>query len=100
MAEAKELNEAAGLLGEIEEGLNHFLGGLKGTLWLKPILERHGGQELYVPKSTELYKAARDKAIFNAYNGKNGADLAAEWGVTEKTVRNIYNQERKKRQSI
>ncbi len=83
--------ENFGLLREIEEGLNHILGGVKGTLWLKGILDRHGGQEIYVPKTTERYKKLRDNQIRIAFNGCNHAELAAEWQISEKTVRNIVD---------
>lgn len=55
--------ENFGLLREIEEGLNHMLGGFKGTIWLKPYLDRYGGQKIYIPKTTERYKQLRDQQI-------------------------------------
>lgn len=55
--------ENFGLMVEIEAGLNEMLGGFKGTLWLNKILQKHGGKELYISKSTDLYKRFRANSI-------------------------------------
>jgi len=92
-----KLNEGTyGFMNEIEEELNQALGSLKGTMILKGILDRHGCQEIYVPKTTELYKQLRDKQIRLTFNGCNHAELAEQWDISERTIRNIIDSHARK----
>lgn len=61
-----------------------------------------GGLNLYMPKSLELFSCAREKQIFNEFNGRNHAQLAKRYGLSVqwiyKIVKRVQKEEIAKRQ--
>jgi len=62
-----------------------------------------GGRSFYMHKSplAAVYaQAARDKAIADAFNGRNILDLARQHGLTEMRIRQIVNQQHQREKSV
>ncbi|WP_417345738.1 Mor transcription activator family protein [Ferrimonas sp.] len=53
-----------------------------------------GGRDLYIPTGTHLKKALTHIAIWRAYKGNNIAQLAAQYGLTERRVAQIVQNQR------
>lgn len=87
------MSEPKTFLMEIEELLNKILGVPSGTLALKGLLDRYGGMEVYLPTSTDIYIAWRNDQIRLNFTGDNYAALASEWGLDERQIRRIINEE-------
>ena len=88
----RELNNN-GFLVEIEKLLTEKIGSPAGTLALVDILNVHGGQRVYIPRTTDIFKGYRDEQIKNEFTGDNHNELALKWGV-DPTY--IYNTLRSK----
>lgn len=55
-----------------------------------------GTSNLYVPKAEELIKPVRDRLIRQEFNGVNIGRLARKWGLTDRYIREIVKEEKKK----
>lgn len=53
------------------------------------LVERLGGQSIYIAKLDTMQRGLRDKEILEAFNGSNYAELARRYNLTERAVRNI-----------
>jgi Mor family transcriptional regulator len=80
-------------LRDVETLLNGALGHPAGTLALKEILSRHGGSDVYIPMSSELYALWRKKWIRKNFTGANHQELAYTCDLSESQVRRILNEE-------
>ena len=57
------------------------------------IIDTAGGEFLYFPKRTTLERGLRREAIVREYNGANIRQLAKKYGLTERYVRTILQEE-------
>lgn len=55
-----------------------------------------GSSNLYVPKAEELVKPIRDRLILQEFNGVNAGRLARKWGLTDRYIREIVREEKKR----
>ncbi|MFQ5736901.1 MAG: Mor transcription activator family protein [Thermodesulfobacteriota bacterium] len=78
-------------LAELEELLNREMGAPAGSHALKALCERHHGSRVYIPSATEIYRAWRNRQLSFSFMGDNHAELALEWGLTERQIRRIVN---------
>lgn len=70
----------------------HYLSRLIGFAALLALAELHGGEELEIPRAVAAVRAVRDARIREQYDGgKSQWDLALEYGLTERQIRNILN---------
>ena len=53
------------------------------------LVERYGGQAIYVPKADSLQRSARDEKICEEFNGYNYKYLCMKYGLSERTIRAI-----------
>ncbi len=53
------------------------------------LVQRFGGQSIYIAKLDTLQRGIRDKAILEEFNGSNYSELARRHNLTERAVRNI-----------
>jgi len=79
------------MLVEIEGLLNSLMGCPKGTVALKDILSRHSGVNMYIPKETKIFKTWRNHRIRGLFEGNNYDELAKEWGLGKRQVRQIVD---------
>lgn len=56
------------------------------------LVEIYGGTTIYIAKSDKVINAKRDREIFNKYNGFNASQLAKEYGLSDRTVREIISK--------
>lgn len=56
--------------------------------------EYQGGRNYYLPTGERLRSFVRDRAIYIACNGRNKADLALRYGITERRVEQIVAEQR------
>ena len=50
-----------------------------------------GGSRVYVHKLETIFRRARNRKIRDAFNGVNYAELAQQWEIKERTVREIIH---------
>lgn len=62
----------------------------------RKILRVFPGADLYVPKMEELKIMFRNAAIRRAFDGKNYKQLAAQFDLSERTIRGIVSGEKRK----
>lgn len=53
-----------------------------------------GGRDIYIPKGDNLRQAIRNIEIWRKFTGFNDKQLAHEYGLTERQLRNILSQQR------
>jgi Mor family transcriptional regulator len=53
-----------------------------------------GGQNLNIPKDYKRKLSARELEIYERFKGDNYGELAAEYGITERSVRRLLNRTR------
>jgi len=58
------------------------------------IAEYQGGRNYYLPTGKRLKDFVRDRAIYLASNGRNKAELALRYGLTERRVEQIVAEQR------
>lgn len=56
------------------------------------LVEAYGGSSVYVAKNDKIRKFQRDTEIREKFNGKNCRSLAAEYHLSEKTIRKIIGK--------
>lgn len=54
-----------------------------------------GGQIFYIPRGENLHKFLRNRRIWEAHNGRNQYELAAEHGMTIQQLYNILAEQRR-----
>ena len=57
-----------------------------------------GGGAIYIPRGDGFERSRRDAAVWREFNGRNHADLARHHGCTVKTIYEIVDRERERRQ--
>jgi len=80
-------------IAELEALLNEVLGPPRGSLVLKGLLERYAGLRVYIPSTTDLWRAWRNSRIRAEFTGDNHEPLAIEWGLTVRQIRTILSEE-------
>lgn len=53
------------------------------------IIRMYGGSNLYIPTYKATIRNSRNREIRKRYNGINGSQLAAEYGMSFNNLRNI-----------
>ncbi|MBQ4578777.1 MAG: hypothetical protein IJA84_06935 [Clostridia bacterium] len=71
----------------------YWLYELVGMERFMTIIDTAGGEFLYFPKRTTLERGLRREAIVREYNGANIRQLAKKYGLTERYVRTILQEE-------
>ena len=51
-----------------------------------------GGSGIYVPKLNTIFKQCLEKGIVSSFNGKNTRELAKDYGVSERYIRNLIGK--------
>lgn len=66
------------------------------TVALRALARYHGGRMFYLPKGDSLERALRDKAIWEAHDGRRATvqELAARHGLTEQQIYSILREQR------
>lgn len=52
-----------------------------------------GGRQTYLPTGERLQIAVRDRRLYLEFNGRNKAELAARYGITERRVEQIVAEQ-------
>ena len=60
------------------------------------LVEYYGGTTIYVAKADRLINLKRDNEILRKYNGFNAQALAKEYNLSDRTIREIINEARKR----
>ncbi|MBQ8515620.1 MAG: hypothetical protein IJ496_09510 [Ruminococcus sp.] len=55
----------------------------------RKLVARYGGGNVYVCKLDTLLQPFRDEEIYRMFNGRNYREIAVQYNLTEKTVREI-----------
>lgn len=76
-------------LDMISEGLYRMIAEAIGTDNFYKLAEIVGGTTIYIPKPESLTRPVRDAHIKAEFNGYNHAELARQYGVTERWVRTL-----------
>ena len=71
----------------------YWLYELVGMERFMTIIDTAGGEFLYFPKRSTLERGLRREAIVREYNGANIRQLAKKYGLTERYVRTILQEE-------
>jgi Mor family transcriptional regulator len=71
------------------EGEQRDLTELIGIDLYKKLVLTYGGCNLYIFKADTLIKGIRDKEIIKKFNGFNAQELAIEYNISERTIREI-----------
>lgn len=58
-----------------------------------------GGRQIYLPQGNSLKRAIRNMDIARCANGRNTAELAAEFNCTERTIQMIVAEQARLRRS-
>ncbi|PLY02751.1 MAG: transcriptional regulator [Desulfuromonas sp.] len=56
------------------------------------VRERHGGEQLYIPKGVAIALSERDWEIWREYNGSNSFVLAKKHKLTERQIYNVISR--------
>ncbi len=68
-----------------------------GYDFLYDLVHEHGGTVLYIPTKKRLFAPCIAKSIMADFNGGNYRQLAKQFDLTERTIRNIIEEERKRK---
>ena len=71
----------------------YWLYELVGMERFLTIIDTAGGEFLYFPKRATLERGLRREAIVREYNGANIRQLAKKYGLTERYIRTILQEE-------
>lgn len=63
---------------------------------LHSVCEKYGGDSFYFPRDIDFPLEARDREIWDKFNGANTRELAREFRLTERQVRYIVKLMRKR----
>jgi len=66
-----------------------YLAQLIGIDNYKKLVHHFGGCSIYIYKKDTIIKDIRDKAIISKFNGENYKELAIEYNLAERTIREI-----------
>lgn len=83
------------LLDELN-GEQKELAEIIGTEAYIKLVEAYGGSTVYVAKNDKIKRVKRDIEIRRKFDGKNFHSLAAEYKLSEKTIRNILDSKKLK----
>ncbi|MPM11429.1 hypothetical protein SDC9_57773 [bioreactor metagenome] len=75
----------------IPEGTYRSIAEAIGVSNFLIITEMIGGATIYLPKKESILKPVRDRRILEEYNGYNQIELAKKYGVSERWVRQLQN---------
>ena len=53
------------------------------------LVEKYGGQSIYIPKADSVVRSARDEMICAEFNGYNYKYLCMKYNLSERTIRAI-----------
>lgn len=81
--------------GDLPETLQEVadLIGFENTLAL---VERFGGEYIFICTPRRMSRPARNRAIYNDFDGSNYRALARKYGIAVRQVRDIVKEERGK----
>lgn len=68
-----------------------------GLAAAKKIVEIFGGDSIYVPKSESVIRMARDRQIYQEFNGRNVRDLMQQYNLTARHIRGIIGEQKAQR---
>ena len=71
----------------------YWLYELVGMEQFPAIIDTAGGEFLYFPKRSTLERGLRREAIIREYNGANIRQLSRKYGLTERYIRTILQEE-------
>lgn len=71
------------------EGDQYDLAELIGIETYRKLVKNYGGSFVYVCKSDTIMKFSRNKEICEKFNGYNYRELAKEYNLSEKMIREI-----------
>ena len=71
----------------------YWLYELVGMEQFLAIIDTAGGEFLYFPKRSTLERGLRREAIIREYNGANIRHLSRKYGLTERYIRTILQEE-------
>jgi Mor family transcriptional regulator len=93
------LLDVANVLGEalVEEGVEQEKARQLGLLAAERLRDVYGGAALYISKTTALILCKRDLEIYDKFNGFNHPELARQFGLTERRIRQVISRVRKER---
>jgi len=77
---------------QVPENL-YWLYELVGMERFLKIIDTAGGELLYFPKRTTLERDLRRKAIIQEYDGSNTRQLAKKYGISDRHIRSIIQEE-------
>jgi Mor family transcriptional regulator len=77
------------------DGDQHDLAELIGIEPYKALVQTYGGCNIYIQKIDRLIRDTRDNEIRNKFNGYNFQDLAIEYNLSERMIREITSDELK-----
>lgn len=75
----------------------YWLYELVGLERFLKIIDTAGGEFLYFPKRSTLERNLRREAILTEFDGTNLRQLARKYGLSERHVRSILQDDQKKR---
>ena len=53
------------------------------------LVDKYGGQSIYIPKADSVVRSARDEKICSEFNGFNYKYLCMKYNLSERTIRAI-----------
>ncbi len=77
-----------------------FLANLIGLDNFVALIKNYGGSFIYVKKEDTVTKNVRDEEIRNKFKGANYYELAVEYSLSEKMIRNIVSDDYMKKNQL
>mgnify|MGYP000946341061 FL=1 len=62
------------------------------------VRRKWGGGAIYIPRGDSFERTRRDSAVWRDFNGRNYVELARKYDCTVKTIYEIVDRERERRQ--
>lgn len=84
----------------IDLGIDEALARHSGSACAEELRLTFGGLQLYIPKGQEWELSVRDEQIAARHTGFNTVELAREYGLTERRVRQILGDVRATRRVV
>ncbi len=81
------------------EGEQRELAEVIGLDAYKKLVEHYGGSHIYIQKSDTITRTDRNSEIKAKFNGSNYRELAREFNLSEKTIREIVAEIIKEKQN-
>ncbi len=84
---------------DASEAAEHLtaLADIAGLNIVKQIVQAFGGESIYIPKPESITRRRRDHRIYERFNGRNYRELAREYRLSLRQVRNIIRQKKKEK---